>query len=920
MNYVQKTILALIIQSSFANASVDNYPVGFEDFFYDTEKQIHIVIAGENQGVQLSALVNYDTFKVEGGGDSLLKLKAFLNSKNISADEIEAILSAAVNGIESDPECTERLTDCLLTSTDEKTRYIFDFDNELLKLFISPKSVENKASGKEYRNSVSHNNAINNWMNLYVYSDLDSNDSVSFNNQTTIGLPLGHVYIDSELSSNNSEIYTGIYDVDFSNGFRVQVGKNRYNPEFNSTDFLSDGADFAGTSLLLGSSNNLLIGEPGSLQTIQFYAPQNGQLEIYRDDRLILNRVVNEGQQTVTYDELPKGAYEISIYLKVAGSIVLQERRQVVNNDKFSLAVNSFDFNVGVGQLEFDNHEYERVDKNDATGREYARAAGSYRVSESLLMGAALTSNDTDQYIQLGGSYLLTNNISFDYSAGVFTNHDYYHSGRLSLYSFYADFESFVDSEESSELSLSNYLYSQGNEGNFGIGWSGEFVGGTAYVYYSRFNNDYQEHGAGYHKNLSESVSASWSRSLFGGFVTVSTIYSESEFNDDFSANLSWTHEFGSGVSGQLMVTADDQGFSQNTNYLRYDRVDDGLYSNVSVGATIDRSNEVNAELSGTVSGSVDAANINAYAFARDGSNNVSASISGTQIFSTKGVYLSNEKSRSFSNVKVIKPEGSTERKKEGLYLSQTQEGDFRGRTKLNKAETLIKLNEYQQMGLVVEQDGENVELANNRKDMFSYPGSFYQMEVQAEYLLSEIVILDDMDGNAISQVQCIGDGCVGVEPVTEDGVFRINYRANSDYYLVSRKGICLYEVQDLKQGQDKVSRGYCLPGIDKKDNQGNTLGWEESAQLLNDNKSIYLYLGQFEDEAASEHVISNLESASIKYKQLNINGIVYIYIVEQQAFTQVQKDLLKKLDAYVMLQSDELDILSMYLNKGLQK
>nr|AKN35921.1 CFA/I fimbrial subunit C precursor (Colonizationfactor antigen I subunit C) [Vibrio splendidus] len=338
MNTVLKPLLCLPLFVTTVCASTNYYPEEFQDFFVETPQKIYVVVAGDKGGEDVNALVNYDTFRLRDHPTDIQVFSQFLEGKGLNDRAVKRIVSDMQRGVSSDESCGGRLSSCVPDTSDGQTKFVFDFDSSSLKIFIAPHALRDDLDEVMYESAINRQQAIVNWANLYAYTDLSQQEQVTLSNQTTLGLPMGHLYFDTEYTSSDNEfdVYTALYDVEYED-LRLQAGRNRYNPTFNSTDYLNNGASFMGDYIQLGSSTNLLKGKESAQQRIYFYAPQNGQLELYRDDRLILNKVVSEGKQYISYADLPKGAYTATLLLKVAGKTVLTETRQIVNNNQFSL-------------------------------------------------------------------------------------------------------------------------------------------------------------------------------------------------------------------------------------------------------------------------------------------------------------------------------------------------------------------------------------------------------------------------------------------------------------------------------------------------------------------------------------------------------------------------------------------------------
>ncbi|MCK8075884.1 TcfC E-set like domain-containing protein [Vibrio sp. 1CM2L] len=904
LNKTNCAALGLIFYSTTLLADA-LYPEGFSDFFIETEKKIGISIAGEKSIEEISAIVNYEEFRVEKYSDDYDVIQSYLTKLGIRSEIIKQILGDLTRGVVTDKDCEGRLEQCVLTSQ-EATRYVFDFDSATLKLFLPINSLRTDLGVVEYESPINKENALINWMNVYGFTDFDNNDYANVSNQSILGLPVGHVHLDTQFSTKNSEfeVYKAMYDADF-NGHRLQVGVNQHNLSFNTTDFLNNNARLGGESIFFGSSRNLLKNATSNQQKIYFYVPQSAQLEVYREKQLLLNRPVTEGRKAISYSELPGGAYEITVVLKVGGEIILSEQRQVVNNDRFSLEEGSVDYVIGMGQL--DDH-YSLEDEIDKQDKYYGRALVGYRYNDYLIANLGFSSNANEQYYQAGGSFFYGDTLSLDLMLGLFSKQSEMYSARLSLAPFYIDYRVFDNEKTSTSTSFSNLLYGEDSYKEYGVGWSGDFLQGSIYVRYDYFssedsipNNDFTTGSS----SERSSISSGWSRSLPFGDISLNFNYDQyRNDNDDYHFGITWSKDLGtSGIVAQSSIYTGKNGFDRNITALRAERTYDNAHVTGSAGTIINNDNQIVGELSGTLNSSNDVGNFNSYAYVNDdGRKTVSGNFTGSQIFGRQGFDVTNKRSSAF--VKVNKTEQRVhEDPFRELKVVINQDDSYRHRVELKSDASIVDVREFQSLDVKIDEGSENVDVEGRRLQAFVHPGSLYQLDTNIVELLSRIVVLDDLHNNPIEHLQCVGQGCVSVEPLSEDGVYRINFRQSKPYRLISKQGLCVLD----ESLTDEYVTGYCLPGL-SEENKGLSIS-ELNENLLSKNNTgeLMIYLGMFNRELSEVSVIkSNLERVNINYREVVVGRDVHIYAVNNESFNSAQKYYLEELDSYIMIQSSD--------------
>ncbi|MCY9829325.1 TcfC E-set like domain-containing protein [Vibrio chagasii] len=437
-------LLSLLFFTSHYVFSNENYPVGFRTFFTESEARVSVTL-GDIQHVQdITAFVTYDRIKVVKDDEGYRELLQYLTATNVRNDVASQILYDLSEGVTTDKECQGRFSSCLV-SVGEKTKYVFDYDASVLRLILPNNALANDISEEDFASPFSEHYGVIHWMNLYANTNLEGDDYITLSNDLTVGLPLGYFNVATQYNNEQEfDLYQALYSAELGNETRLQLGKSRYDVTFNATDFLSNHAQLSGYSLYLASSRQLFKGNRQDYQRVYFYAPQAGQIEVYRGEQLLFNKVVTQGAQYISYADLPHGAYQLNLVLNVNGTQVLNEVRQVVNNNQYMLSEQEFDYVFGVGRW-----DEETVSEQDY----YLRALASYRADDQWLLSAGTTATNDEQYYQVGGQYYFGSDVEVNYSLGWFSEGGTFQLGRVSYSPFFFDYRSLNPQNNESQLS-----------------------------------------------------------------------------------------------------------------------------------------------------------------------------------------------------------------------------------------------------------------------------------------------------------------------------------------------------------------------------------------------------------------------------------------------------------------------------------
>lgn len=896
-NTLYLTVLLFFSSSSFSN---DKYPIEFADFFIEHEDVIQITVAGSKSYVSIPSLITYDSFRLSSNKKLSLRFREYLKKESLKSVEIEKIVSTLTAGVVANPGCNKSLDQCIPIDVENVAEYVFDFDHKVLKIFVSSEMLEKKAVTKKYHNNRNDHKATILSSSLSGYIGENNHGSLTLSNDFIAGLTYGHISTETQYSTSGSnfDVYEANYQLEIEN-IKGIIGYQKYrSPSLNSTDFLNNNLELSGYSVTLGSSDNLLVGKNNASKTLNFFSPTGGRLEIKQNERVLVSRNIESGQQSIGYDEFPTGIYNVTISVTQGNSVSVFEVRQVVNTSQFDLAVKDWDYQVQLGYLDTDVSKLNLgVDISgdpvksvefEESSRYFGRASSTYRIEENLMVGTGVTGNNDDIQLQVATKLAVG-----DWGYGEVTL-SHLNSGGYSQYAslkvspFFASYsQNDFDVEESN---LAHLLYGKQSTTEWSLGVSGNILGGNAYLNYLSITgedefSDYQ----------SESLSASWSKFAFGGTLSLSANYSLNDnYDNQWSAHLMWTVNFNDNTHGSFSTLVNDSGYSDTKSVLTYSKQLDEASVSSSAGVTLG-GDGVESELSLNVNGTSSYARYGAYGYLTDsGEYSLSGNFSTTQVLSKKGIMSTPNKGKSFIG---IAPEWSENKEdttdSELTYYISSDNGFQRKSDVSTKMKELIRLPEYTETELELDGDLTNVEIDKGSIAGFSLPGTLFVLDSKLTALESQMFVVSDVNGQPLDQLRCFGPGCKDVERLTDDGVFRVNYRDRMPFALVSNKKMCVFDIGAIGS---RYIHAYCLPGLENPYAM-------DSAEDNSKSRSVgdLRLMGRYEFNAESAKLIERLEDISINPRVIKVGRARYIYIPSYTKYTVEQQMLLDSLEVYAM-------------------
>lgn len=902
-------ILAVLLLGYASGVSSNEVPEAFADLFVETEDAVEIVLSGELKGHKVDAKVSYDKFTLLDKNNIKTELVKYFKSHKLKQIYIDKALVELLAGVVSNQDCINDSDICIPRDVANTIEYHYDYDNKILNVFASSDMFDFNLDEKQYHSSERPHNAIINNTNLYVYVN-DDDSSLTWSNDTTIGLPKGYLDLDTQyiLDENKLDTHAVRYNYDLSS-YLLSIG---YSDTFadqriNSTDYLYYGVESQGYSALLASSKNLLVKDGYSQHFLNFYSPQAGQLEVYRNGKLLFTDIAKQGRNQISYNELPQGIYAVTIKVKQGDSIIVEENIQVVNKNSIALNVEELDFLIQAGVLESDDVMNGGIEYS-TDNKLFSEIALAYRPTENLQIGGAIGTDFDSARLSLGSQYYFSDDFSIQYvgsasSAGGLYNQSTARYGALAINLL--DYNaSDVDyryryvpygqpSMSTYSTDYSNALYGNNDRTEYGISYSHRLLGGSAYI--NLYHSSLQLTDQTFESN---NISLSWDRKLLGGTFGLNTTYSVNKNgDDDFLTNLSWRYKFDDTYSMRTSVSTNNDGFAFAQQEFTATKTHDDQVLSATVASKVESYGETpwSNELLLSGSGSNQYVNYSGFGYASTEEQfSVSGTLRGTQIVTKDEFVATKNDGKSF--VKVTPEWTSVPTEDSAISYSIYKDGENRHTGEVDaQSEFITSIPVYSDVYVDLDTEYTDVEVDVSSVEHFSVPGSYLNVNSRVTPLKSQVFILNDIYGDNIENAQCAGSGCKSVEPVSGDGVYRVVYRENDNFHLIGDNAICVFN--PAKFGS-KYMQSFCLEGLEDATSYAFT---ESDGDHIETFYNGLTYMGVYRATKNTYEILERLQELEIESRFVEVGKHLYVYVKQIDSHTTAQTSTLNELNEYLV-------------------
>ncbi|MGF1903073.1 TcfC E-set like domain-containing protein [Aliivibrio sifiae] len=902
-------------------------PEGFESFYQEEIREVQVKdLNGYFHLIPMTVTYNSVKLSNDEAKKTLINL---LTDSGVESHLTKNIVQQYSVGISNTVKCSGDLNLCQLSPVEFDSFY--DYHSNKLYIYINNELIKNEevSTNKEYASTFNENNGFINNVNLYASTIFNGDVDYSMSDQFIVSLPYGNLHFDGYLSneSESNELREAYYNLDF-NDVKMTTGYTKDRLSKNTTDFLMTGMQYNEFSLSV-SSSNLLTKENGKTdKKLYFYSPKQGVLKVYRDDRVLLQRNVSEGQDTISYSELPTGVYNIRIEISIGEQIVFNEQQRVYNSNNNTLNINDFDYLFTAGFFDGDDYElYENKcfcdldndpNRNEFDDQAFLNGVLTYQLSPEVLFGFGGLYSQKHYMIQTGFSVYLPFDGLLDSSVSLINDNEmslssYYFSSNVNFGSFSINYEKLYNAQNSS---LARYVYDeQSNEQltlSNSYNLSRNTFGYTTVSYieresdrnYSGFKSWYFTTGFT-HPFIIDSI-LDVNLSLSGNDNDIESMV------DDFSLSLTWSIPLSDSLTGKTSSSFNKSGLTQYSNSIETsDLLEDSQDSNLNMIAT-------NTYISGVENNSQNDLSVygnhrndkftaDTFGYMNDnGGKGANISLSSTQVATTDALYFTSTQSDSYAivdtNSRVRFNEKETNNK--GLLLTKT-DGKLKNKQIIYNDNIILPIDSYSETS--IELDTDSVSLHNEGQRIttgFTHPGTILSLDSDVTRIISFVGKFKDIFENNINNLTCSGSGCVKEENIAE-GIFKVDVQEGLAFNLNSKSLTCMIPSVD-NTNNFNFGSNYCLPNIEPN----------SSITLHNgDNKLEVLYVGAFNNV---EHINKKLslisdDELNVVNKQIGNNKFVYLILDEEQSLSIAQEKLVTELSLYAirMNKSDKSYVLS---------
>lgn len=807
-----KWFTIIVIVSIARTVLAQDYPDEFSDFF---EEQVGEILIISPLGYKVNASSSYTFEKVIPSESSKRLIIELLTNDNVNNVLANKIISSFSDESKYKSCDDNKIETC--SSDDEEFSYIFDYDRKILKINVSSEAFNQSSSKKRYANINSDTYSF--ISKIDVNSNVtDDSSSVNLSLDNVVNMNYGYFVLSGDISSNDSYIDESSYSLDLENE-TISIGyyKNSRDGTNRASDLRID-PNSTEYSLSISNSDNLTIGTESSYQRFYFNMPKKGMLELSKDGKILFTRQYEAGQGFISYDSLPYGKYELTYKIIIDGRVI-ESRNVTIYNTKSSIK-NKFDYQLDIGFLERNKNtnciNCQEYEIKDISNSKFISLTGRYSLSPVWDVYTQVVNSQGNNASVIG---FLNEGIhhTLDINRAFLDKGNYYLNGYFKLYDFVIDYEKYENNSYNNYLSRN--LFGDENYERLGVSFNRyidldkySFPSGNLYIgysennrsdpyFYSRFSNSYvgysfRKLGVDYDFSLNSNseefyASLNVNLPLDQGYNFDSNSYVDEKGNFSVSNNL----------SKNIETNTEELDFSMSV----YNRINSNI--NSTSGVTLDGS-YMGDKSRAFISGSYDDDGFYGY-------GNVS-----TNIVSTEDAFsFTSERSDSYMIIKsnVYGDETVGKYADLGTYELTKNTNNFE-QGLINKKTKILPVAENSLNEIYIDTESSNLENSGERySSYFSHKGTVHPVNIDLRAIKSFVVSFENILGDKVSDIKCIGDGCSSYAEVG-DGVFSLSIKSGMPFKILSSNGVCIVEQEEFSKSAN-LGVATCLPSIDTRNN-----------------------------------------------------------------------------------------------------
>lgn len=529
----------------------------------------------------------------------------------------------------------------------------------------------------------------------------------------------------------------------------------------------------------------------------------------------------------------------------------------------------------------------------------------STQLTQGLLLGLSFMNTRDDFNAKLAASYQFSDNLDTRALVSFFDDASKYYSFGVSFYGLNLDYSQYNSATEldadALSYSLADYRYGLRSYKNASINYNKSLLGGNFYltgnkgeqskVFDSGKLYEYYNVNLGYNYFFDNSMSLDVSLGMESGMP----------YSDLYSVAVNVTVPLG--MNGQANFSGRQYGndfYSYRTAYTQDNIINkDGITVNGEVGATMDAYD--GEYYDAALHSSYDSDSLSAGLDVNTDSNGQTGlygSLQSTQIFDGDSLYSTRDAQQSYIIVNNHKELESSKNGDE-LYAVAVLKKDGAGTVgiPLNGTSKVIATPNYHDYSVAVDTDASDY---SNGVTSFtsasSRPGQVIELDSQLYQVENYISVFEDLEGQTVADVKCVGEGCVAIEEVI-DGVYKFKIKAGYPYKLIANNQRC-YLPENRSDGNN-LGENFCMPEF--VENQYGI----EVAEFASGNS--FYYVGSFNDTDVIDSYSQKIMDLDTHVMLKKLGKVTHVFVKSDKNLTADLFNMISAFKQYALVDKDTL-------------